>query len=147
MKLSDYAKLKGVTYRTAWNWAKSGQIVTEQLPSGTIIVNEEQESKISDKVVLYARISSSENKKNLDTQLERLKSYASAKGYIVSKEIKEIGSGLNDKRPKLEKVLLSDDWSIILIEHEKNLTECGFNYILLLLQKLNKKIEIINQSR
>jgi predicted site-specific integrase-resolvase len=39
MKLSDYAKKVGVSYRTAWNWFKAGQIVgAYKLPSGTIIV-------------------------------------------------------------------------------------------------------------
>jgi putative resolvase len=148
LKLSDYAKLKGVTYRTAWNWAKSGIIQTEQLPTRTIIVKEEQEVKsdTNQKVVLYARVSSSENRKNLDTQLERLKSYASAKGYTISKEVKEVGSGLNDKRQKLEKVLLSDDWSIIVVEHKDRFSRFGFNYISLLLKKDNKKIEVINEN-
>jgi len=52
------------------------------------------------KVVLYGRVSSSENKSNLESQLERLRNYASAKGYEIVKEVKEVGSGLNDKRPQ-----------------------------------------------
>ncbi len=39
MKLSQYAKQLGVTYRTAWNHFKNGQIPNAyKLPSGTIIV-------------------------------------------------------------------------------------------------------------
>jgi predicted site-specific integrase-resolvase len=52
------------------------------------------------KVVLYGRVSSSENKSNLESQLERLRNYASAKGYEIVKEVKEVGSDLNDKRPQ-----------------------------------------------
>lgn len=40
---------------------------------------------------------------NLEAQKNRLVSYANAKGYKVDKIVTEIGSGLNDKRPKLEK--------------------------------------------
>jgi len=47
--------------------------------------------------VLYARVSSSENTINLQNQLERLRNYASAKGYQIIKTVKETGSGLNDK--------------------------------------------------
>ena len=42
MKLSEYANKIGVTYQTAWNWWKLGYLNAEQLPSGTIIVAEEQ---------------------------------------------------------------------------------------------------------
>jgi predicted site-specific integrase-resolvase len=96
------------------------------------------------KVVLYGRVSSSENKSNLESQLERLRNYASAKGYEIVKEVKEVGSGLNDKRPQLEKILKSDDWDIILVEHKDRFSRFGTNYILLLLEKLGKKLESIN---
>ncbi|XEY26662.1 recombinase family protein [Candidatus Uabimicrobium helgolandensis] len=45
-------------------------------------------------VIIYARVSSSENKKNLESQCNRLRDYASARGYQIAKEVKEIGSGL-----------------------------------------------------
>lgn len=46
MKLSDYAKKMGITYRTAWNWFKSGDINAVQMPSGTIIVKDEHNKEI-----------------------------------------------------------------------------------------------------
>jgi len=39
MKLSDYAKKLGITYKTAWRLWKQGKLDAFQLPSGTIIVN------------------------------------------------------------------------------------------------------------
>jgi len=41
MKLSDYAKKMGVTYRTAWNWYKLGKLNAIRAPTGTIIIKEE----------------------------------------------------------------------------------------------------------
>lgn len=39
MKLSEYAKLKSVTYRTAWQWFKDGKIEgATQLSTGTVVV-------------------------------------------------------------------------------------------------------------
>ncbi len=149
MKLSDYAKNKGISYLTAYRHWNKGYITGEQLPSGTIIVHEPTESKVKNNdtlVVLYARVSSSENKDNLDSQLMRLRNYSSAKGYKIVQEIKEIGSGLNDKRPKLENLLKSDDWNLLLVEHKDRLARFGINYITILLEKLDKRIEIINHS-
>ena len=34
MKISEYAKLKGVTYRTIWNWVKRGYVTLEKSKSG-----------------------------------------------------------------------------------------------------------------
>jgi len=78
--------------------------------------------------------------------MERLKGYAAAKGYKVVKEIKEIGSGLNDNRKLLTSILEDDKWAIILVEHKDRLARFGTRYIEILLSKLSKKIEIINDS-
>jgi predicted site-specific integrase-resolvase len=145
MKLSTYAKKKGISYLTALRHWQKGYLQGEQLASGTIIIFEaEKISQIVTKVILYARVSSGENKSNLESQLERLRLFAAAKGYEVKKEVKEIGSGLNDKRPLLEKILVSNDWDILVVEHKDRLARFGINYMSVLLEKLGKKIEIIN---
>ncbi len=58
MKLSDYAKQVGITYKTAWQWWKAGQLDAYQLPTGTIIVREPQ--TVASGVALYARVSSAD---------------------------------------------------------------------------------------
>ncbi len=72
MKLSDWAKKQGITYRTAWNMFKAGKIKQAyRLPSGAIIISDEKEIK-AEYIVTYARISSSENNDNLEKQSQRL---------------------------------------------------------------------------
>lgn len=148
MKLSDYAKLNSITYRTAFSHWKKGLIKGKQLATGTIVVFDDQDtdSKIENNVILYARVSSSENKNNLESQMQRLKDFASAKGFIVVKEVKEIGSGLNDKRKHLEKILMKDDWKYIIVEHSDRFAIFGLNYIKILLQKQGKDLLIINTT-
>jgi predicted site-specific integrase-resolvase len=82
MKLSDYAKKLGVSYKTAWRMWKRGEINATQLPTGTIIVKIEE--RLPQGVAIHSRVSSSENKSNLDSQAERLKSYCLAKGYQIN---------------------------------------------------------------
>ncbi|WP_372365789.1 IS607 family transposase [Candidatus Uabimicrobium sp. HlEnr_7] len=149
MKLSEYAKKNSITYLTAYRHWQKGYIKGKQLPSGTIVVFDEKEKKAKEEkpsVIIYARVSSSENKKNLESQCNRLRDYASARGYQIAKEVKEIGSGLNDKRAKLKKILESDDWEILIVEHKDRLARFGLNYIEILLAKENKKIEVINKT-
>ena len=75
-----------------------------QLGTGTVIIPD-TEIKPEYGVILYARTSSSQNKQLLEAQVERLKNYAAARGYKIKQVIKEFGSGLNDERKLLTKVL------------------------------------------
>jgi predicted site-specific integrase-resolvase len=155
MRLREYAKKLNVTYRTAYNHFKEGLIKGYQLPTGTIII-EDTLPTTSDKketvkkplilsCVLYARVSSSENKDNLETQLKRLNEYVVEKGYKVVKEISETGSGINDKRKKLLTLLSSNlQYDIIVVEHKDRFARFGTALIEALLTKIDKRLEIIN---
>ena len=145
MKLSVWAKEKGLSYKTAWRYFKAGTLRGTKLPSGTIIIEETDTINNDLKVAIYARVSSSENRDNLNKQAERLLEYCTCKGYKVSEVVKEIGSGLNDKRNKLEKLLLDKTISIIVVEHKDRLCRFGLNYIEKLLEQNNRHIEIVNK--
>ena len=69
------------------------------------------------------------DKTNVDSQAERLISYANARGYKVGKVIKEVGSGVNDSHPKLIVLLKDLSLNLIIVEHKDRLTRFGFNYI------------------
>ena len=89
---------------------------------GNIFVKVESDNPEHNKVAIYARVSSNENKINLDSQAERLKQYAIAKGYTIVEVVKEVGSGVNDNRPKLLKLLEKDSYGTIIVEHKDRLT-------------------------
>lgn len=152
IKASEYAKKMSLNVRTVYRYYHNGKIKGYQdKETGTIFIlnpfkNENNEDNLKNKVVLYARVSSSENKTNLESQLEKLRLFASAKGYQIVKEIKDIGSGLNDNRSKLNELFEKElnNFEILLVEHKDRLTRFGFNYIDILLKSHNKKIEVIN---
>jgi putative resolvase len=47
----------------------------------------------------------------------------------VAAVVKEIGSGVNDTRPKLLKLLTNPTITLMVVEHKERLTRFGFNYI------------------
>jgi len=148
-KLSEYAKEHGVCYRTAFNHYHKGLISgAYQLPSGTIVIPDHAKQTVSktEYAVIYSRVSSSENKTNLDSQEEKLTNFCNAKGWIVKESVKEIGSGINDTRPKLLKLLQDRKATKLIVEHKDRLTRFGFNFIKEICDTFDCEIVIINET-
>ena len=139
IKLSDYAKQVGCSVRTLCRRIEDGSLDIVKSKTGRIFVK--QDLIKEQKIVIYSRVSSSENKSNLDSQADRLLQYCNAKGYKVHDIIKEVGSGLNDDRKKLIKILKDPSITKIVVEHKDRLTRFGFNYIKTL---SNAEIEVVN---
>src|SRR5438445_9157331 len=130
MKLSSYAKKLGIHYNTAYRLFKRGQIPGYQLPTGTVIIEEpvaQTEKRVlrPQFVAVYARVSSTENRKNLDTQAERLITWCNAQGWSVGKVVKECGSGINDQRPKFLALLAKREIDRIVVEHQDRASSFG----------------------
>ena len=147
MKLSIYAKQLGISYSTAWRMWKRGEIAGYQLASGTVIVNQpSQESHIPRKVAIYARVSNSENKKNLDTQAERLIAWCTIQGWSVMQVVKECGSGVNDQRPRFLALLADPSITHIVVEHKDRASRFGVAYIQTLLAVQKRELVVVNAA-
>lgn len=145
-KISQYAKKFNVTTRTVWNWIYAGKLHIERTDTNRVLIVDDEDCDIKQHVAIYARVSSSENKSNLETQKQRLLDYCAAKGYQVKRIVTETGSGLNDKRPKLESLLTDYSIKIIVAEHTDRIARFGLNYINKLLEMQGRRLEIINSS-
>ena len=55
------------------------------------------------------------------------------KGYSVVRVVKELGSGVNDNRRLVFKLLQENDYDLIVCEHKDRLSRAGFNYLKVLL--------------
>ena len=127
--LKDYARDHGIKYRAAWNRFKEGKIPSAFKDDfGKILIREDKPNRPL-KVFCYARVSSSQNKANLESQAERIIHFANLSGLPVHSIIKEIGSGLNDERPKLLKILNNIEITHIVVERKDRLTRFGFNFL------------------
>jgi putative resolvase len=144
MKLSQYAKKAGISYKTAWRWYKAGTLDAYQTPTGMIVVRDPQIERIgTGRIALYARVSSADQKSDLERQVQRLRDYAAARGYQVAKEVTEIASGLNDSRPKFLKLLADPTIGTIIVEHRDRSTRFGWNYITTLMGAQGRRMEAI----
>jgi predicted site-specific integrase-resolvase len=118
-----------------------------QLPTTVIVpdpVNDTPGDKGESDTVIYSRVSSSQNKKNLDSQAERLKKFCLVNGWSVDKVIKEAGSGLNDRRPGLLKILSERKAGRLVVEHEDRPARFWFSYIHELCRSFGCEIVVVN---
>ena len=144
IKLSQYAKKIGVSYKTAWRWYKAGTLDAYKTPTGMVVVRDLQVEKPGiGRIALYARVSSVDQRSDLDHQVQRLRDYAAARGYQVAKEVTEIASGLNDSRPKFLKLLADASIGTIIVEHKDRGTRFGWNYLTTLLEVQGRRIEAV----
>jgi len=153
IRISKLAKDLGVSKQTLWNWKCKERICfVKPYDNNFNYVTQEEYDRLlgikrdfEEKVIIYARVSSPVNKNNLDSQVERMINYSNARGYKIHKIVREFGSGINDRRPKLEKLLRDGDFTRIVVEHKDRLTRLGFNYLQILCDLLGKKIEVVNE--
>jgi putative resolvase len=127
---------------------EGGKLPGRQMDTGTILVEQKAaaSSSSAQRVAIYARVSSAENTRNLESQAERLAAYCAARGYQVAKVVKEVGSGVNDARPRLLALLDDQSVSLIVVEHKDRLTRFGFRYLDTLLKAQGRAIEVVNQA-
>ncbi|MCB2160449.1 IS607 family transposase [bacterium] len=150
MKLSEYAAKVGIKYQTAWKHYRQGLIPgAYQLATGTIIVPDDvlqKPGKAGVDAAVYARVSSSENRDNLETQAERMTQFATARGYKIVRVVKEVGSGINDSRKQFLSLLCDENVDVIVVEHRDRATRFGLAYIQTLLAASGRRIEVANEA-
>ena len=147
MKLSDWAKKNGIVYGTALNWFHNGTLPcpAQQLPTGTILVDVQSKNDNMLKTITYSRVSSSNKKNDLQTQIELCNQFCISNGWEIDKSIKEIASGMNDNRPKLNQILDLKNIRLVIL-YKDRLTRFGFNYLEKLIKSNGGKLVVINRD-
>lgn len=135
VKLSEAARLLDVSFKTAQRMARDGRMPTLRsdtnrlfVPSRWLRAQLGEAPKTGDRCAIYSRESSSENKAALASQTDGLRRYATAKGWQIVHVVEEFGSGVNDQRKKLHRLLKSGQFDVLLIEHKDRLTRFGFGW-------------------
>lgn len=146
MKLSTWARKNDIAYGTALRWFHDGTLPVKasQLHSGTILVeNVPVVNAENIKTFVYARVSSANKKEDLKNQAELCQQFCVSKGWQIEKVFKEVSSGMNDNRPKLNKLLDQKNARIVCL-HKDRLTRFGFNYLSRLAASNGGEVVVIN---
>jgi putative resolvase len=128
MRLKEWAAQQGIHYQTAWKWFRDGKLPVPalQTPSGTILVQSAADARPPDDggLGLYARVSSHDQRADLDRQVSRLTQWAAAASASASASVRveaEVASGMTGRRPKLRRLLADPAVRTVVVTHRDRL--------------------------
>jgi putative resolvase len=126
VKLAEWARVNRVHPQTAYRWFREGRmpVPARRLASGTIWVDAAMAGDAG-RVVVYARVSSHDQRADLDRQVARVTGWATSNGHQVSEVACEVGSAMNGNRPKLRRILSDPSVTVIVVEHRDRLARFG----------------------
>jgi putative resolvase len=147
MRLSDWARRNGVHYQTAWSWAKNGQmpVPVVKTPTGRYLVVQPDDADAG-RTVAYCRVSSVDQKADLERQAGRVVAAATARGMSVAEVVSEVGSGLNGNRPKLARLLRDPRATVIVVEHRDRLARFGVEHLTCALAATGRRIVVLDDA-
>lgn len=137
MLVREWAEREGLHPQTVWKWCREGTmpVPVEQTPTGAWLIHDPkyettQPRAAGTRTVCYARVSSSDQKSDLQQQVERLKAFAFSIGVDAPEIVTEIGSGTNGtRRKKLNKLLADPTVGTIIVEHRDRFARTNMNLV------------------
>lgn len=150
MKAGEILKKYDIHRTTLWRWIKEGKILYNKLPSGRYdYIMKVEPLKEKRQTVIYSRCSTSNQKENLERQIDRLKMFASANGYCVDHVYSEIASALNYNRKEYRKIfkdVVSNNIERIIIEYKDRLLRIGFDDFNELCKLFNVELIVVDNT-
>jgi predicted site-specific integrase-resolvase len=154
-KPHEFAELLNISVKTLQRWDREEILNAFRTPTNRRYYTYEQYleykgiTKNEKKVVIYTRVSTSNQKDDLKNQVEFLKQYANAKGIIVDEVIEDYGSGLNYNRKKWNKLLdecMLSEIGTIIIANKDRFIRFGYDWFERFLSKFNVKLIVVNNE-
>lgn len=131
IRLQEWARQYGISRITAWRMFRDETLPPELKAHkvGSIVYVLTNPDAKCGRVVGYAKMSSTDQKSQLEPQANRLWAWAGQNRIILDTVVQETASGLNDKRPKLLKLLSDPTVETILVEHRERLARFGIRMV------------------
>lgn len=154
--INEASELLGVSITTLRRWDKAGLLVAERTPGGHRKYDISKidpnllhgVGSVSRKTVAYARVSSHDQKNDLERQTQVLELYCARQGWGFE-IIKDLGSGMNYRKKGLKKLLddiLNNQIGRLVLTHKDRLLRFGAELVFALCEARNVEVVIINQG-
>ena len=154
--IAEFAKLLGVAVITLQRWDREGRLKALRTPSNRRLYTDEhlrQARGLSPKAerltIVYARVSSQAQKSDLENQVRVLEDFCAANGWAVDQWVKEVGGGLNFKRPKFLKLIdlvTLGRAGRVVVAHKDRLARFGYDLLEHLCKVNGCDLVVMNQE-
>ena len=156
-KPGDFAELLGVSVKTLQRWDREGILKANRTPTDRRYYTYDQylqfkgikTEKDNRQTVIYARVSTRNQKEDLQNQVTFLRQFCNAKGMIVDQYIEEYGSGLNYNRKKWNQLLeevMEQKVKTIVVTHQDRFIRFGYDWFERFCEKFHTTIVIVNNE-
>ena len=156
LSIKQTANQLGVSVSTLRRWDETGVLVAQRTPKGhrrydlskinpNLTRNKVEQQR---KTIAYARVSSHDQKLDLQCQIEMLELYCSAQGWSFE-VISDLGSGMNYHKKGLKRLLddiLDNKIDRLVLTHKDRLLRFGAELVFALCEARQVEVVIINQG-
>lgn len=143
--VTDFADMIGKSVKTMQRWDREGVLTAYRSPSNRRYYTHTQYLEYmgatiteNKQTVIYARVSTKNQKDDLENQLHFLKQYLSNNGIPISNIYTDYGSGLNYNRKNWNKLIddcFDNKISKIYVSYKDRFVRFGYDWIIMLLKK------------
>lgn len=156
-KPKDFAELLGVSVKTLQRWDREGTLRANRTPTDRRYYTYEQYLQFKGvhteqdirQTVIYARVSTRNQKEDLRNQISFLRQFCNARGMIVDQCIEDYGSGLNYNRKKWNHLLdevMEGKIKTIVITHKDRFIRFGYDWFEAFCMKFHTNILVVNNE-
>jgi len=154
LKPREFCEIVGISYSTLKQWVREGRVKVLRTSTGRwripyseverVLGLKPEEKEV--RAIIYARVSSSDQKGDLERQIQYLTQYCSAKGYRVVDVLSDVASGLKTNRRGLLKLfnyVVNKQVDVVVITYKDRLTRFGFEYLEYFFKRYGVRIEVV----
>jgi putative resolvase len=155
MPISDAANLLGVSVTTLRRWEVEGKLVPNRTAAGHRRYDLSKlkpelfhANDLTRKTIAYARVSSHDQKTDLERQKQVLELYCARQGWIFE-VVADLGSGMNYHKKGLKRLLneiLSGQLGRLVIAHKDRLLRFGAELVFAICEAKNVEVIVLNQG-
>jgi len=150
VNLTEWAKAQGISPHTAYRWFRNGTlpVPAERAGPRMILVNPAAATAPvrAGGTGLYARVSSHDQKPDLDRQVARLSGWAAQAGHRVVRVEAEIASGVNGSRAKARRLLADPAVTTVVVEHKDRLGRMNTGLIEAALSASGRRLVVLDDG-
>ena len=155
MKAKEVLKILKISRPTLTKYVKEQKILVKELPNGFYDYDEDSVLKVAKisterNSVIYARVSTPKQKKDLENQIQTITEYANKNGYKIDGDYSDISSGLDYDRKSFSELLnliLERKVKNVFIKDKDRLTRVSFDLWKNLFKQFNCNLIVVNETQ